>query len=94
MIPVNANPQKHVIVCCNTREQGDCCGKTGEELYLKLKDFVKTNGLTGKVWVTRARCLGFCNPVGATLVVYPDKKWFSHATMQDYETIKEMIVSP
>ncbi|MBI4016909.1 MAG: (2Fe-2S) ferredoxin domain-containing protein [Candidatus Aenigmarchaeota archaeon] len=94
MLPANANPQKHIIVCCNTREQGDCCGKIGgEELYLKLKEYIKTNGLVGKVWVTRARCLGFCNPAGATVVIYPDNKWFSHVTLEDFEEIKEMIIS-
>jgi len=92
MIPVNVNPRKHIIVCCNAREQGDCCQKVGgEDLYLKLKDWVKTTGLVGQVWVTRARCLGFCNPVGATIVIYPDKKWFSHVETEDLEQIKQMI---
>jgi (2Fe-2S) ferredoxin len=75
--------EKHVLVCVNERtEPGkDHCAKVGgQEIYEKIKSFVKERGLTNRIWVTRTRCLGFCNPVGTTIVVYPDGKWFLNVT--------------
>ncbi len=90
---LNVQPQKHVIICCNTREIGDCCQKVGgEQLYIKLKEFVKKNGLVGRVWVTRARCLGFCNPVGTTIVIYPEQLWLTDVTIEEFEDLKEIIM--
>ncbi len=82
-------PAKHIIVCVNERQEGDCCKKVGgENLYFKLKDFIKNNGLSGRVWVTRSRCLGFCNPVGTTAVIYPEGRWLTEITEAE---LKELL---
>ncbi len=84
--------EKHIIVCVNKREEGDCCSNVGgEEVYQKIKVFIREHGLTGKVWATRARCLGFCNNVGTTIVIYPDKLWFTEVTKEDLPQIYEHL---
>jgi (2Fe-2S) ferredoxin len=91
-LPVLA-PRKHVFVCCNERDDGrDHCAKVGGwEIFRALKEHVKSHGLASRVWVTRTGCLGFCNRVGATVVVYPDQKWFLHVTMDDLPALLEFI---
>ena len=84
--------EKHVLVCVNKREEGDCCSNVGgEEIYQKVKEFIRSNGLTGRVWVTRTRCLGFCNDIGTTVVIYPDKQWLTEVTEEDLSEIYGMI---
>ena len=85
--------KKHVFVCVNEREEGndDCKKVKGYEIFRALKDFVMSNGLVRDVWVTKTGCLGFCNDVGTTIVIYPDKVWFMQTTEQDLEEVKEFI---
>ena len=86
------NLKKHVFVCVNERESGDCCKNVdGLAIFLELKQFVREAGLSSTVWVTKTGCLGFCNDTGATVVVYPDKKWFLQTTMETAEDIKKYI---
>jgi len=85
-------PLKHIIVCVNEREGEECCLDVGGmELFMYIKTFVKDNGLSGRVWVTKARCLGFCNSIGVTAVIYPEGKWFTEIKEEDYEKILEEI---
>ncbi len=89
---INIKPTKHVIVCINEREIDSCCKKVGgEEIYYKLKEFVKNNNLIGKVWITRAKCLGFCNDIGATIVIYPECKWFKEVKEEDLDNILKCL---
>ncbi len=87
------NPEKHVFVCTNKRDNGrSCCSNVGgEEIFYALKDHVKNNGLTGRIWVTRTGCLGFCNDVGASIVVYPDQKWFLQVKKEDLPAVIDFI---
>jgi (2Fe-2S) ferredoxin len=89
----NLSYEKHVFVCVNERPEGKACCKNvyGHEIFMELKDFVIKNGLAGKVWVTKTGCLGFCNDVGCTIVVYPDRMWFMQATKEDLGRVKEFI---
>ncbi|HLC85981.1 MAG TPA: (2Fe-2S) ferredoxin domain-containing protein [Candidatus Nanoarchaeia archaeon] len=85
-------PLKHVIVCVNERENEDCCLDVGGmELFTYLKTFVRNNGLSGRVWVTRSKCLGFYNSMGSTVVIYPEGKWFTEVKEEDYKKILEEI---
>lgn len=89
---ISIKPTKHVIVCVNEREIGSCCKKvSGEDIYYKIKEFVKNNDLVGKVWVTKAKCLGFCNDVGATVVIYPECKWFTEVKEENIQEIIKFI---
>ena len=94
MQPITQRPLKHILVCTNERETGkDCCSHVrGYEIFRELKDWVKANGLSSSILVTRTGCLGFCNNVGATIVVYPDQLWFNQVTKNDMQKIKELII--
>ena len=83
---------RHIIVCVNEREDGDCCGKKeGPAIYDQLKDYVKNRGLAWEIRITRSRCLGFCQ-LGPTLVVYPDQHWYTHVTVEDIPDIIDRYV--
>ena len=91
---INQRPLKHILVCTNERDgERECCSKVqGYEIFRHLKDWTKSNGLAGSVWVTRTGCLGFCNSVGATIVIYPDQIWFKEVKMDEVQKIKELIL--
>ena len=85
--------QKHVLVCTNERSEGSCCSKVGGyELFHTLKEYLKAHGLAGHIWVTRTGCLGFCNDVGATVVVYPERKWFTEVIKEELPQIIEEVM--
>ena len=94
MQQISLRPIKHILVCTNERTDGRShCSKTGSvEIYKELKDFVKEKGLRSLIWVTRTGCLGFCNDVGATVVVYPDNLWFKEVAKNDLQKIKDIIM--
>jgi len=88
------NYKKHVFVCCNNREEGECCSNVGgEEIYYKLKKIVNENGLTSSVYITRTKCLGFCNNKGTTIVIYPEGKWFLKVKEEEIDNIINCINS-
>lgn len=88
-------PEKHIFVCVNEREAGrDCCTKVGGiEIFQKIKSFVMSNSLTSRIWVTKTKCLGFCNPVGATIAVYPKQKIFTEVKIEEIDKLLEGILS-
>ena len=87
-------PLKHILVCTNEREQGkECCSHVkGYEIFRELKDWVKSSGLASSIWVTRTGCLGFCNSVGATIVIYPDQLWFKEVKKEELQEIKDFVM--
>ena len=95
MQQITQRPLKHILVCTNEREQGkDCCSHVeGYEIFRELKDWVNGNGLSSSVWVTRTGCLGFCNNVGATVVIYPDQLWFKGVKKEEVQKIKDFILN-
>lgn len=90
----NLNYKKHVFVCVNQRDSGKvCCADVnGMDVFNNLKQWVISTGLTSSVWVTKSGCLGFCNNTGATVVVYPEKKWFFEVKIDDLNKIKTELV--
>ena len=95
MQQIHQKPIKHILVCTNEREQGkDCCSYVeGYEIFRELKDWVKENGLSSSVWVTRTGCLGFCNDMGTTIVLYPDQLWFKEVKKEELQKIKDFILN-
>lgn len=86
--------KKHVLVCVNHRDNDSCCANVhGQEIYDKIKQWIRENRLGHEIWVTRTMCLGFCNDVGTTVVIYPDQLWFSEVTLDDVEKIFVIIQS-
>lgn len=86
--------KKHVFVCVNKRPEGQACcsAVAGEEVFYAIKYFINMNGLAARVFVTKTGCLGYCNKVGATVVVYPERAWFKEVTMDDLSTVKQQIM--
>jgi (2Fe-2S) ferredoxin len=85
-----AKPERHVLVCLNTRPPGNpkgSCGEKGsEEVFDTLKRMVKERGLGARVIVSRTSCLKHCSR-GITLAVYPDNVWYGGVRLQDLEEI-------
>jgi len=85
--------KKHLFVCVNEREQGDCCKKVkGQEVFDELKQWVKDNNLKEVIKITKTGCMGHCNDVGCTIAIYPDKIWLDHSTFEDIGKIKGMLL--
>ena len=79
--------QRHIFVCVNEREQGDCCANKGADILRALRDHVNKNGLFGKFNITKTKCLGHCAE-GPTIAIYPDGKIFKKVSTDD---VKEII---
>lgn len=86
-------PRLQVFVCTNERTDGsDCCASVqGMEIFRALKSWVREQGLTRDVWVTRTGCMTFCNPVGTTVVIHPQNMWFTKVVMGDLPVLKQKI---
>ena len=85
-----AKPERHVLVCLNTRPPGNpkgSCGEKGsEEVFDTLKRMVKERGLAARVIVSRTSCLKHCSR-GITVAVYPDNVWYSGVRAGDLDEI-------
>ena len=83
-------PERHVLVCLNTRPPGNpkgSCGEKGsEEVFDNLKRMVKERGLADRVIVSRTNCLKHCSH-GITVAVYPDNVWYSGVRLMDLDEI-------
>lgn len=83
-------PERHVLVCLNTRPPGNLkgsCGEKGSEaLFEQLKAMVRERGLKDRVIVSRTNCLKHCSH-GITLAVYPDNVWYGGVKPEDLEEI-------
>lgn len=85
-----AAPERHVLVCLNTRPPGNpkgSCGEKGSEaLFEELKAMVKARGLGDRIIVNRTNCLKHCSQ-GITVAVYPDNVWYARVERTDLEEI-------
>jgi len=83
-------PERHVLVCTNTRPPGNTkgsCGEKGSEaLFEALKAMVRECGLRDRVIVNRTSCLKHCSH-GITLAVQPDNVWYGGVTEADLAEI-------
>ncbi len=70
--------EKHLFICTNHRDVGECCAnKNAEEIFKQLKEKSKQDpAWKGIISVTRCGCLGFCDK-GVAAVVYPERKWLT-----------------
>ena len=83
-------PERHVLVCLNTRPAGNpkgSCGEKGSEaLFEQLKALVRERGLEGRVLVSRTNCLKHCSR-GPVLVVHPDNVWYGGVRSEDLDEL-------
>lgn len=76
-------PRKHIFVCVNdkpVRKDGikpNCCAKfISVEEFKEIKLELVKSGKSREIYLTRTGCLGFCNPNGFVVCVYPDQKFY------------------
>lgn len=90
-----AKPKLHVFVCTNdqTVRLGNTtpsCGPTITDDDLRdVKRWVQDRGWVTDVYCTKVKCLGFCNPVGGVMCVYPKGRFVKG--LQNVEDIKRVI---
>lgn len=41
--------------------------------------------------MTKTKCLGFCNPVGTTIAVYPEKKIFTEVGLEEVDVHRLLV---
>lgn len=89
-------PKFHVLVCTNQRSEGHplpCCANVGgQEVADALRNAVSRAGMGGRIWITQTGCLTFCNPVGVTIVAYPEGRWFTEVTLEDVPAVLNAIL--
>jgi len=90
----NATPALHVFVCVNDRTNSTdtkpSCGPTiTPEMVKEVKLWVRQQGWTSRVYVTKAQCLGFCNPEGGVACAYPKGRFVKG--LQSVEDIKNFV---
>ena len=85
-----SKPERHVLVCTNTRPPGNpkgSCGEKGSEaVFERLKGLVKESELAERVIVNRTNCLKHCS-LGVAVAVYPDNAWYAGVKVEDAEEI-------
>jgi predicted metal-binding protein len=86
-------PALHFFVCINAREgenvKPSCGPLINEAMVKELKLWVRQQGYTGKVQITKTGCLGGCNSDGGVVVVYPSGEFFKGFT--DLDSLKQFI---
>lgn len=84
--------EKHIFICCNTREPGSArpsCDPNGTgELRKLFKEKLSARGLKGRVRANLAGCLDQCEH-GPNLVVYPEAVWYGRVRPEDVDEIIE-----
>ncbi len=84
--------EKHIFICCNTRDPSSprgCCDPAGEAKLQKVfKEKLKARGLKGRVRANKSGCLDQCEH-GPNLVVYPDAVWYGGVRPEDVDEIIE-----
>lgn len=83
----------HFFVCTNSRkDKASCAGSGAVELRDRLKADLKSNPDCRGLRVNAAGCLGRCEE-GIVAVMYPQGKWFTEIQTQDYDKLKELVIS-
>ena len=88
----------HVLVCTNRRAPEDplpcCAAADGERVFAQLRELVAAAGLSGRVWVNRAGCLGWCHSAGCTVAIYPVGVMLQRVALSDCATIFARHIAP
>lgn len=93
---LNFKPAMHVFICVNDRsnkpnDPKPSCGPTiTPEMVKEVKEWIRGQGWTSIIYCTKASCLGFCNPEGGVMCIWPQGKFFKGIT--SVADIKEVIL--
>ena len=90
MKEIKTENKLHVFVCVNKRINKDSCSREiSQKDFYELKKWAKEEGLIPKIFITKTGCLGFCNPIGGCIAIYPQKKFYTE--IKSVDEIKEII---
>jgi len=80
--------EKLILVCLNDRADGraSCLPRGAAEVHARLKEWVRLNGLSARVRVSKSGCLDQCSH-GTTVVVLPEFRWYGGVTPEDIDRI-------
>lgn len=85
--------QRHVFVCENRRESGECCNArpAAENAVKVLREILKSQNQhgSGRMRVNRAGCFNRCDE-GPVLAVYPEGVWYRY---NDENDLREIALS-
>jgi (2Fe-2S) ferredoxin len=85
---------KHIFICCNTREAGHprgCCNPDASDALQKaFKKALAERGVK-RVRANKSGCLDQCEK-GPSVVVYPDTVWYGKVTEADVNEIVEQHI--
>ena len=91
LVPVKY--ERHIFICVNEREEGDCCaGRGSNDILMALRNHINRNGLVNRFNVSKSKCLGHC-AFGPTIAIYPDGLIFRRVSMDDTKQIIEKFLS-
>ena len=74
----------HIFVCTNDRNgtRKSCADQNSPLLKKVLKEEVGNRGWKNHVRVSASGCMGLCGK-GPNVIIYPQKIWFSEASIDD-----------
>ena len=87
-------PIGRIFVCVNEKspEKPQCLKGEGERIAVWLKDEVQRRGLKSKIWITRTKCQGYCEPQGTVLTIQPTNEQYSEVILEDAKAILEKLI--
>lgn len=83
-----------VFVCCKCRDKGaraGCGAHNGQVLRDRIKALVKARGYRSRIRVNQSGCMDKCDQ-GANVMIFPENKWLSYATVDDAEDIVDRLI--
>jgi (2Fe-2S) ferredoxin len=82
----------HIFVCTNDRkgERKSCADGQTPVIKDALKEEIGRRGWQGSVRISSCGCMGLCAR-GPNVILYPQKTWFSAASMDDVEQILSAV---
>jgi (2Fe-2S) ferredoxin len=88
------HPEYRIFVCINEKPapKVSCLKGEGEKVVLWMKEETKKRGLDKKLWITRTRCQGYCQPEGTALLFEPAHEQYSAVTFEDAQKLYEDFV--
>ncbi|MBT3464437.1 (2Fe-2S) ferredoxin domain-containing protein [archaeon] len=81
--------EKHILVCVIDKSatgKNSCGPKDAEEIWKKLKSYVKENNLKAKIRVSKTYCLDLCSH-GPIVTIYPENTVYKQVKLSDVEEI-------
>ena len=90
-----SKPKLHLFVCVNDRTKTNdtkpsCSPQITSDMIKEVKQWVREQGWTSSVYVTKTQCLGFCNPDRGVACIYPQGKFVKG--IQNIDDLKLLII--